>query len=159
MKKKKIHLSGIEDVICGVLLIGIVLTVLSQILARITGFVLPITEEFARYQLIWMTFIGISGAILVDAHIGINLLKYLLNKKMMLINSIIVKFLFGILLIFLFVFGNDLVIQNYVLNRLWASAPYPLYVVNLAIPVGSALGFIRIIQLIIIEIKGRKEVL
>jgi C4-dicarboxylate transporter DctQ subunit len=115
-------------------------------------------EEFARYCIIWITFVGGSVAIRHGAHVSINVLLDVLkpsNKKLLMIFSYIVSILFTI---FLLIYGtkNTLAVKG--INQLTPSMEIPAYLIYLAIPVGGLLMSIRFIQAFVTSVRAiRKE--
>jgi len=116
-------------------------------------------EEFARYCIIWITFVGGSVAIRHGAHVSITALLEVVkprNKKLLMVFSYIVSILFTI---FLLIWGmkNTLAVKG--INQLTPSMEIPAYLIYLAIPVGGLLMSIRFIQAFVTSIRAiRKKV-
>lgn len=140
---------GIEDKISGIFLAAIVVVVLLQIVTREIGVIVPFTEELGRYLLIWMVFVGVSGAIVSNSHIGLDFIHNSLNPRLKGINSAITKILMIALLVILIWLGMKFAILQHDLGKTWSSIDLPMYLVALSLPVGSAMGVVRLMQLLI----------
>ena len=125
-----------------VLLMGlIVLAVLWQVFSR---YVLQnpssVTEEIARYLLIWIGLLGAAYASGQQEHLSINILPPKLNpenriKLMIFINILIIAFCFTVLIIG----GGNLVLMNIELGQNSAALHLPLSVVYTVIPISGVL--------------------
>ncbi|APU68892.1 MAG: TRAP transporter small permease [Bacteroidota bacterium] len=97
-----------------------------------------ITEELARYLLIWIGILGAAYASGQQAHLSINLLGPKLaenNRKRLriFINILIIFFAVCVLI----VGGGQLVLLNMELGQSSAALKVPLYVVYLVIPLSG----------------------
>ncbi|SFC46575.1 TRAP-type C4-dicarboxylate transport system, small permease component [Zunongwangia mangrovi] len=119
----------------------IVLAVLWQVFSR---YVLQnpssVTEEIARYLLIWIGLLGAAYASGQQEHLSINILPPKLNpenriKLMIFINILIVAFCFTVLIIG----GGNLVLMNIELGQNSAALHLPLSVVYTVIPISGVL--------------------
>ncbi|UAB82662.1 TRAP transporter small permease [Zunongwangia sp. SCSIO 43204] len=119
----------------------IVLAVLWQVFSR---YVLQnpssVTEEIARYLLIWIGLLGAAYASGQQEHLSINILPPKLNpenriKLMIFINILIIAFCFTVLIIG----GGNLVLMNVELGQNSAALHLPLSVVYTVIPISGVL--------------------
>ena len=119
----------------------IVLAVLWQVFSR---YVLQnpssVTEEIARYLLIWIGLLGAAYASGQQEHLSINILPPKLNpenriKLMIFINILIIAFCFTVLIIG----GGNLVLMNIELGQNSAALHLPLSVVYTVIPISGVL--------------------
>ncbi len=119
----------------------IVLAVLWQVFSR---YVLQnpssVTEEIARYLLIWIGLLGAAYASGQQEHLSINILPPKLNpenriKLMIFINILIIVFCFTVLIIG----GGNLVLMNIELGQNSAALHLPLSVVYTVIPISGVL--------------------
>lgn len=125
-----------------VLLMGlIVLAVLWQVFSR---YVLQnpssVTEEIARYLLIWIGLLGAAYASGQQEHLAINILPPKLHpenriKLMIFINMLIIAFCCSVLIIG----GGNLVLMNIELGQNSAALHLPLSVVYMVIPISGVL--------------------
>ena len=103
-------------------------------------------EEFARYCIIWITFVWGSVAVRHGAHVSVNALLEVVkprNKKLLVSFSFLVSILFTI---FLLIWGTKNTLAVKWTNQLTPSMEIPAYLIYLAIPVGGLLMSIRLIQ-------------
>ncbi|TQI69320.1 TRAP-type C4-dicarboxylate transport system permease small subunit [Gramella sp. Hel_I_59] len=124
-----------------VLMTIMVMAVLWQVFSRyVMQSPSSITEELARYLLIWIGILGAAYAAGQQQHLSINLLEEKLekNKKKKLkifINLLIIFFGITVLIIG----GSNLVYVNYILGQSSAALEIPLFVVYLVVPLSGAL--------------------
>jgi TRAP-type C4-dicarboxylate transport system permease small subunit len=123
------------------LMVIIVLAVLWQVFSR---YVLhspsSVTEELARYLLIWIGILGAAYAAGQQDHLAINLLEERLNKQ----NRKRLRIFIDLLIIFfcvtvLIIGGGNLVYVNYDLGQSSAALEIPLYIVYTVIPLSGML--------------------
>lgn len=118
-----------------------VLAVLWQVFSRyIMDSPSSITEEMARYLLIWIGILGAAYASGQQEHLAINLLEEKLNKK----NRKRLRIGIDLLIIFfcaivLIIGGGNLVYVNYDLGQTSAALEIPLYIVYLVAPLSGLL--------------------
>ncbi|WP_077623328.1 TRAP transporter small permease [Sediminibacillus massiliensis] len=102
-------------------------------------------EEFIRYVMIWITFVGASVCFRKGLHVGVDfvldLLKGKVKKGLQLFISL-ASMAFMILLIW---FSIELVMFTKQTGQITPSLQIPLYWVYLAIPVGAALSLLHLI--------------
>lgn len=121
------------------LLTIMVLAVLWQVFSRyILKSPSSITEELARYLLIWIGVLGAAYASGQQAHLAINLLGPKLNvvnrkRLRIFINLLIIFFAIVVLIIG----GGDLVLLNLELGQSSAALEVPLYLVYTVIPISG----------------------
>jgi len=123
------------------LMVLIVLAVLWQVFSR---YVLhspsSVTEELARYLLIWIGILGSAYAAGQQDHLAINLLEERLDKS----NRQRLRIGIDLLIIFfcvtvLIIGGGNLVYVNYDLGQSSAALELPLYIVYMVIPLSGLL--------------------
>ncbi|MDT0649528.1 TRAP transporter small permease [Autumnicola edwardsiae] len=119
----------------------IVLAVLWQVFSRyVMQSPSSVTEELARYLLIWIGILGAAYAAGQQAHLSINLLEEKLNpqnrKRLKIaINLLIIFFCITVLIIG----GGNLVYVSYDLGQRSAALELPLYVVYMVLPLSGLL--------------------
>ncbi|MUP44850.1 TRAP transporter small permease [Gramella sp. BOM4] len=137
----KARLDRILGIILVILMTCMVIAVLWQVFSRyVMQSPSSVTEELARYLLIW---IGILGAAYVagqQEHLSINLLEEKLDlpnrKKLRILINVLIIF-FGITV--LIIGGGNLVYVNYILGQSSAALKIPLYIVYLVVPISGIL--------------------
>ena len=119
----------------------IVLAVLWQVFSRyVMQSPSSITEELARYLLIWIGILGAAYAAGQQDHLAINLLEERLNKQ----NRKKLRIGIDLLIIFfcvtvLIIGGGNLVYVNYDLGQSSAALEIPLFIVYMVIPLSGSL--------------------
>lgn len=115
-------------------------------------------EEFIRYGIIWITFIGSSVCFQRGTHVAVDLLLDFVPAKGKKVLSFIIHVLAIIFMIFIIKYGIDLVNFSKSTGQLAAALQIEMYWVYMAIPFGAALSLIQIIfQLIMLFKKDGHE--
>ena len=146
IKKISDNLNRICEYVVLILLFSMVVVVFLQVIFRfVLHNSLSWSEEFARYIMIWLSFLGISIGVKKKAHIGVEIFANLLKgkaKKALLIFSYL----------FSFIFFSILIYYGYKILGITKMQVSPSMGISMAIPY-SAIFFgslISIIHLIII---------
>lgn len=114
-------------------------------------------EEFARYGIVWVTFIGASVCIYKGAHIGVDaLLSFLSNrgKKVLTLITIILAVIFTA---FFTLQSLNLTLKVLETGQVSSTIEVSMAYIYGAMPVGGALMLIRYIQQLIKTINCLKE--
>lgn len=101
-------------------------------------------EEFIRYAIIWITFIGSAICFRKGKHVGVELLVDALPSKLSKILQVIINLLSIIFMIMLTKYGIDLVMFSFQTGQSAASLPVKMYWIYLAIPTGAILSLIHL---------------
>lgn len=133
------------DKILGTFLVGLmavmVIAVLWQVFSRyVMQAPSSVTEELARYLLIWIGVLGAAYASGQQEHLSINILGPKLDET----KRIRLRIFINLLIIFfsivvLIVGGGNLVYVNYDLGQSSAALEIPLYIVYLVLPLSGIL--------------------
>lgn len=138
MKKK------LDKVLGGILVFLMALIVIAVLWQVFSRYVLQspssVTEEIARFLLIWIGLLGAAFASGQQEHLAINILPPKLNpenriKLRIIINILIIGFCITVLLIG----GGNLVLTNIELGQNSAAMHLPLSVVYIVIPISGLL--------------------
>lgn len=136
----------IEDIILILLVVGMLFTIILQIIGRIIGKPIPWTEEVSRYLFLWMMFVALaSGFNRVESSRVIMFVEKL-PKSMKIIIPIIYGLFVTFIFVFMIVYGGELVRQQITLNEMGTAIKIPMYLVGLCQPIAGALGLIGIFQ-------------
>jgi C4-dicarboxylate transporter, DctQ subunit len=114
-------------------------------------------EEFIRYAMIWITFIGCSVCFGKGLHVGIDFFLEFVSKKWNVIIGIIVNFVSIVLMIFLIMYGTELVKFSMNTGQITPSLQIQMYWVYLAIPLGAALSLIHLLLNVFNQFKTFKS--
>lgn len=136
------------------------LNVLWQVFSR---FVLQspssITEELARYMLIWLGILGASYVSGQKMHLAIDLLSTKLNAKNKSYLEITIQFFVLLFAFFVMVIGGIRLVQiTLTLNQISAALQIPLGYVYSVIPISGLLMMFYSITFIIEELSKNKSV-
>jgi C4-dicarboxylate transporter DctQ subunit len=157
MSKLEAMLSRTEEFLLGVLLTTASIVLFANVVARyVFNWGFPWAEELVRYEIIWMVFLGGSIAARQGLHIGVDLLVRFaplpLRKPInILINLISLTFCSLILY-----YGASLISQTRMFGQVSPALQVPMWMVQLAIPLGAGLMALRFAQQIWRLVTGEK---
>ena len=130
------------------------ISVLLQIVARVTKISLPWTEEVSRYCFIWITFVGMSFAIKHKINISFEMISSRLKGKTRIIYNIVVDVLE--IVMFAIVFWLSIQFVEKSAGRLAPALNISKNIVNISAPIGVGLCILRLIQDIVDNCKALK---
>ncbi len=138
-------LNRIAEMICCVILLTMTLVVALQVICRyLLGASLTWSEEFARYSLVWITFLGGSIALKKKAHMGLQALMDALPPKVRnLIETITLMGILGFLSIATLK-GIQLALFNMAQHS--PAMGLPVGIVYFAVPTGSVLMLVHVTE-------------
>ncbi|MDH8677812.1 TRAP transporter small permease [Fusibacter bizertensis] len=143
-------LAKVENtIIVGALLSSVLALMVNIVLRYIFKSGLIWAEEYARFAIVWLTFIGASVVIREGEHLSVGIVMELLkNRKAKVFvekTGILLALLFSV---FLIVFGGQLTVETYKLGQVSPSLQLPMWTVYSAVPMGGLLTSYRFIQLL-----------
>lgn len=140
------YIEKTEEVLIGSAMIAVIVLLTVNITLRFF-FSAGITwaEEFIRYSIIYITFIGSSVCFHKGIHVGVDILMDSLNEKGKRILSLIINFLSIVFMVLLIKYGMDLVMFSRDTGQLAPAMGIKIYWFYLAIPLGALLSLIKII--------------
>ena len=153
MERKKTVLSkffdivnGLENVVLAVMVIGMVVTILLQIIGRIIGHPFAWTEETSRYLFLWMMFVALAAGFNQAESSRVTLLVMVgpkwLKKFSEILYAVVVVAFFG----FMVVGGIEVVRQQIMMREMGTALQIPMYVIGICVPVSGILGIIGVVQ-------------
>lgn len=113
-------------------------------------------EEFVRYEIIWMVFIGGSVAARKGVHIGVEVLLHLLPPRPRLALKVAVKLICIGFCLVLVLYGAELAAQTRMFGQKTSAMQLPFWTIQLAIPVGAGLMLLRFAQGLWHDIAGAR---
>lgn len=148
MNRFNVVLSWIEDILAtGALGLAAVLTILEVLLRSFFNFSIYWSHEAVIFLIIYSTFIGASIALRHNEHVGVDLLSYLLNSYGKWLLKVIAAVLtIGYTAAFA-VLGWLMIMQPHIISTLSPSLKFPLWLIQMALPIGMTLLLIRSVQL------------
>lgn len=126
------------DFVTILLLCSMVVVVFAQVVFRYAGISSPPwTEEFARFNFIWLTFMGAAAVFRRKGHLIIDTLAMLLPPRVNRILNVPVQFMISALLLILIIKGIELCRSGWFTRA--STMNIPLTVIYLSVPVSAAL--------------------
>ena len=136
-----------EELAAAAIIILMVLMVTVQVISRYALHIsFSHTEELVRYLFVWATFLGASGAVRMRRHLSISSgtpLRSGFLLRWMGIATGVGGALFAVVLL---LYGARVVVLQMTTGQTTAALGLPMWVIGLAVPVGSLLMFFRIVQ-------------
>jgi len=142
-----------EEVICTALLFGMTFSIFFQIIFRVMGAPLAWTEELARYLFIWLIYVSCSFAVRLHSHITVDVLTLVVKRRGQLVLDLISDIVFFCFAIIIAYYGAQAVHKlMFVKPQVSAGLKISMWIPYAAVPVGSAMMAIRLIQKITLRI-------
>lgn len=143
---KKNILDYFEEYFCmGMLAFMTVLIFLQVIMRYVFHNSLSWSEELGRYCFIWLSWIGASYCVKIDAHLRVTALIGLAKGKMLCIVNLLMYVCWGAFAGFLAYYGVELVQMIGGHGQTSPALQLPMWIPVSSVPVGSALMTIRIL--------------
>ena len=139
----------------GILLTVMCLIIIIQVFCRGMKMSLPWSEEFARYVMIYIVFLGTGYAVRFDLLMSVKILWEKIPEKERRILSFVVNALMGVFFILIFIYGIELL--NTVGRQTSPAMQLPMSIPYGALPAGSALMLVNCIAVLIEDITGRGD--
>jgi len=158
MRKLDFFVSRSEEILIGLLILVASVILFTNVVARYVfnaGF--PWAEELVRYQIVWMVFLGASVAARQGIHIGVDILLKFSPPPLAKLIELAVHAIAVVFCGFLVFYGVQLVEQTQAFGQASPALQMPMWLVQLAIPVGAALMAIRFTQQFFRTLLGRAQ--
>lgn len=140
---KKVY-AAFEDYFSGgMLFIGLSLVMTNVILRYFFGRPQSLLDEFSIYFVIWGTLCGISVALRNNHHIKVEMLFNLLPLPVRRWVSVAAHVIGIFFAVFYTYYGYQLVVNYLRSGQASADSQFPLWIVNLVLPVSGAMFIIR----------------
>ena len=139
------RLNRITEVVCCVILLAMTIVVALQVFCRyLLGASLAWSEEFARYSLVWITFLGASIALKKKAHMGLQALVDALSTKVQSLVETLTLIGIQVFLIVGTLKGLQLALFN--MSQHSPAMGIPIGIVYMAIPAASVLMLVHVAE-------------
>lgn len=136
------RLNNVTEAACCIFLLAMTLTVALQVICRyLLGAALTWSEEFSRYGLVWITFLGGAIAVKRGAHMGVEALVNVLSPKTRKIVELFTLLAVIGFLVIATMKGIQLALFN--MNQHSPAMGVPMGAVYLAIPTGCLLMLVH----------------
>lgn len=146
LKKFFEAVNKLEEILLIAFVVGMIFTILVQIMGRVIGTPFPWTEEVSRYLFLWMMFVALAaGFNRVESSrvtIFIKKLPKAIQKIVPIIYGIFVLSIF----IFMVIYGGEVVSQQLSMNERGTAIKIPMALIGMCQPVAGVLGIIGVIQ-------------
>lgn len=143
-----------EAVIVLLMAVMSVLIGLQIFMRYVMGASLSWSEELARYFFIWATYLGIAYAVRRDAHIRVTMLTDIMPARGRLVMRILGHLIFGAFAAYVMYQGWMMVEKTFRFGQKSASLGIPMGIVYLAPLTGFGLAVLRLIQQIVLDLRG-----
>lgn len=158
MRKLDLLVSRSEEVLIGTLILSASVILFANVIARyFFNLGLPWAEELVRYQIVWMVFLGASVAARQGIHIGVDILMKISPAPVARLIDLTIHAIAVVFCGFLVFYGAELIAQTRAFGQISPAMQVPMWLVQLAIPVGSALMGVRFAQQFFRTLLGREQ--
>ncbi|WP_231702836.1 TRAP transporter small permease [Desulfocucumis palustris] len=145
---------AVEEYFAGIMLfIGLTLIFINVILRYFWGRPQSILDEFSVYFVVWGILAGMGVALKHNHHIKVDILYQTLSIKARRIMSIFANCLGLAFTLFYTYFGYQLVTNYIISGQRSADSQFPLWIVNLIMPISGILFSIRFLEKIYLLLK------
>jgi len=147
---------NLEISICVITMTAMVIIIFAQVIGRyVFNYSFSWSEEIARFLMVWMTFAGSAYAFRKGAHIGVTAIVDALPTHL----GFYVKLLSRALTIFFFIvlgyYGWQHTYTQITLGQVAPATRLPVAIPYSAIPIGSFLVILRLIEQTFFDLKNR----
>ncbi|MDW7677110.1 MAG: TRAP transporter small permease [Bacillota bacterium] len=156
--KSKIRLmwEHLEVSICMITMSLMVVIVFAQVVGRyVFNYSFSWSEEIARFLMVWITFAGSAYAFRMGAHIGVTVIVERMPRKIGAYIKLLARVLTIIFFLVLGYYGWHHTVQQYVMGQVAPATRIPVAIPYSAVPIGSFLVIIRLIDQAIHDYKNR----
>jgi C4-dicarboxylate transporter DctQ subunit len=144
MQKTKIYLSRLEEILIGLLIASASIILFANVIARyVLNSGIPWADEIVRYQIVWMVFLGGSVAARQGSHIGIDILVQMAPAEIGRVIRLAIHAVSVLFCCVLVYYGIELTAQSRAYGQVSTALQAPMWLFQLAIPVGGALMAVR----------------
>jgi len=139
-------LTWLEKLIVNCLLLTVTLVLFVNVVLRLLGESMQWAEEFSRYGIVWVTFVGASICVYKGAHIGVDAITMLLNQKSKRVLSLLTVII-SIAFIAIFIKQSYLItLRAFETGQVSSTLKISMVYIYGAMPVGGTLMLIRLVQ-------------
>jgi C4-dicarboxylate transporter DctQ subunit len=148
-------LCWLEDAFIASLLLSASVIIFVNVVLRYifnTGFIWA--EEFVRYEIVWLVFIGGSVAARKGIHIGVEAVLHVLPAAAARALKVTVGVICIAFCAALVWYGAELVAQTQTFRQRTSAMQAPFWIVQLAVPIGAALMLVRFAERLWFDLRG-----
>ena len=157
MTKLNRLLSWAEDILAVLALGGAAIIAIVAVILRV-AFNANVfgAQEAVIYLIIFSTFVGASMTLRYDEHVSIDVLDYMLGNRGKWILAILAALLMAVYCAIIAVYAWYMITQPAAFNIVTPALKLPLWTVELSLPIGFTLLFIRTCQLLYATLRRRE---
>ena len=150
-------LSHAEEFLLGLLLGTASLVPFANVVARyVFNWGFPWAEELVRYEIVWMVFLGGSAAARQGLHIGVDIVVKFAPRPLRKFTEALLNLISLVFCLLVLFYGAKLIMQIRMFGQVSPALQVPMWLVQLAIPVGGGLMALRFAQQIWHVFRGEK---
>lgn len=143
---KKNYLDYFEEYFCMAMLAFMTVLIFVQVIMRyVFSNSLSWSEEVARFCFIWLSWIGASYCVKIDAHLRVTALLSVLPKKLLPYINLLMYICWGLFSLDLAYEGFKLIQMIYERGQASPALLIPMWIPVACVPVGSALMTFRLL--------------
>lgn len=148
-------LTGIENGLASVTFLVITVVAFANVISRyFLNASLAFTTELVVNLAVWLTMLGAVMGVREGAHLGFSALHEQLRGRVKDIVTVLIAVLMALFFLVLLRYGFDLALQQAERNRTTPSMRIPQWLFTAALPVCSALGILRTVQVTWNSLRG-----
>lgn len=153
--KEKLYLCS--GLLSGFFIVIIMLLLLTQIIGRVFGFIVPSAEDFAGYSLAASTFLGLAYTFREGGHIRVTLVIQSFSPFSRKIQECIILTLSLGLLCYLSYACSFMVYESYIYNEVsYGYVPVPLWIPQVPVALGLIALTLAVFDAWLMAILGKK---
>lgn len=115
------------------------------------------SEELARYCMVWLVYVGVSYAVKKNMHIRVDVINLVLSDRMKKAVAVFANLMFLAFAVIVVWLGYGMAMRIARLEQTSPGLEIPMACVYMAVPCGLGLSAIRLVQSLIVVIKGDKS--
>lgn len=150
-------LTATENTIAALAFMTITVVAFSNVISRyFLNASLAFTGEITVNVAVWLTMIGAVIGVREGSHLGFSLLHDRLSGRAHQVVTVIIAAAMILFFVMVLRFGVGLTLQHFESGRVTFSIGIPQWLFTMALPVGSALGILRTLQVSWWDLTGPK---
>jgi C4-dicarboxylate transporter DctQ subunit len=150
---KTAFLSKVVAWFIGVLLLATCVILFLNVVLRSLGYSMKWAEEFTRYAIVWITFMGSAICVERNMHVGIDALPSHLNERARTVLKVVVDVIGLLFSVVMVVLGVQMVAQAIRFQQKTAAMMISMAIPYIGIPLGCVLMVVKYFEQIWLGIK------
>ncbi|MCG8484876.1 MAG: TRAP transporter small permease [Clostridia bacterium] len=146
-------LAKIEETLIGILLLVATIVLFANVVLRTFNHSTVWAEEFIRYAMIWITFIGSAICFRKNIHFGVDVILRIPSKLFVKVIKCLIIILSGLFSFYVLRYGIQLTLFAKEMGQIAPASQIQLYLIYMVLPIGAALSIIYLVRNLIYTIK------